>query len=103
MLRVNEMLPTIYISNLTDKEFKVFVCDRLDDRLNESKIKRFAFSGGVLDKIARLINQSYNLLTTLIPNISKPCFMVLAVKSANRRRLCFISSSMPPFKIGFCS
>lgn len=43
--RFNEMLPTIYISNLTDKEFKVFVGDRLADRLNESKIKRFAFSG----------------------------------------------------------
>jgi len=46
MLLINQILPTIYISNLTDKEFKVFVGDRLADRLNESKIKRFAFSGG---------------------------------------------------------
>ena len=43
--RFNEMLPTIYISNLTDKEFKTFVGDRLADRFKESKIKRFAFSG----------------------------------------------------------
>ena len=43
--RFNEMLPTIYISNLTDKEFKIFVGERLADRFKESKIKRFAFSG----------------------------------------------------------
>ena len=43
--RFNEMLPTIYISNLTDKEFKIFVGERLADRFNENKIKRFAFSG----------------------------------------------------------
>ena len=44
--RFNEMLPTIYISNLTDTEFKTFVGERLVDRFKESKIKRFAFSGG---------------------------------------------------------
>jgi len=43
--RFNEMLPTIYISNLTEKQFKTFLGDRLTDRLRESNIQRFAFNG----------------------------------------------------------
>ena len=39
------MLPTIYITNLTEKRFKEFLGDRLSDRLRESNIARFAFVG----------------------------------------------------------
>jgi len=43
--RFDEMLPTIYITNLTDSNFKTFLGDRLTDRLRESNIQRFAFNG----------------------------------------------------------
>ncbi len=43
--RFNEMLPTIYITNLTEKRFKEFLGDRLADRLREANIARFAFVG----------------------------------------------------------
>jgi len=43
--RFNEMLPTIYITNLTEKRFKDFLGDRLADRLREANIARFAFVG----------------------------------------------------------
>jgi len=43
--RYNKMLPTIYITNLEQKEFKEFLGNRLADRLRENKVKRFAFEG----------------------------------------------------------
>ena len=43
--RYNEMLPTIYITNLEQKGFREFLGDRLADRLKENRIKRFAFDG----------------------------------------------------------
>lgn len=43
--RFNEMLPTIYITNLTENSFKEFLGDRLADRLRETNIQRFAFIG----------------------------------------------------------
>ena len=43
--RFNELLPTIYITNLTENSFKEFLGDRLADRLREANIQRFAFIG----------------------------------------------------------
>ena len=43
--RYNEMLPTIYITNLEQKGFREFLGDRLADRLRENRVKRFAFDG----------------------------------------------------------
>lgn len=38
--RYNELLPTIYISNLETDEFKQFLGDRVTDRLKDNKISR---------------------------------------------------------------
>ncbi len=43
--RYNEMLPTIFISNLTQNQFKEFIGERLSDRLKETNIKTFALNG----------------------------------------------------------
>ena len=43
--RYNDMLPTVYITNLEQSEFRKFLGSRLVDRLRENKIKRFAFDG----------------------------------------------------------
>lgn len=45
----------------------------------------------------------YNLSTTSIPSISKPCLIVFALKLANNRRLIFCSSFTPSLSIGFSS
>ena len=41
-------LPTVYITNLEQSEFRRFLGDRLADRLRENRIERFAFDGGSL-------------------------------------------------------
>ena len=46
--RFNEMLPTIYITNLTEDRFKDFIGERLADRLRESNVARFAMVGDSL-------------------------------------------------------
>jgi len=46
--RFNEMLPTIYISNLTENRFREFIGERLADRLKESNVARFAMVGDSL-------------------------------------------------------
>jgi len=46
--RFNEMLPTIYISNLTENRFKEFIGERLTDRLKESNVARFSMVGDSL-------------------------------------------------------
>jgi DNA replication protein DnaC len=46
--RYNNMLPTIYITNLEQNAFKEFLGDRLADRLRENRLRRFAFGGGSL-------------------------------------------------------
>jgi DNA replication protein DnaC len=43
--RYNEMLPTIYITNLLQSQFKAFIGERLVDRLKENSIQSFGFSG----------------------------------------------------------
>ena len=43
--RYNDMLPTVYITNLEQSEFRKFLGSRLVDRLRENRIKRFAFDG----------------------------------------------------------
>jgi DNA replication protein DnaC len=43
--RYNEMLPTIYITNLNQNQFKEFIGERLADRLRETNVKLFAFKG----------------------------------------------------------
>jgi len=43
--RYNEMLPTIYITNLEQDDFRAFLGSRLADRLRENGLKRFAFDG----------------------------------------------------------
>ena len=43
--RYNELLPTIYITNLEQEGFRKFLGDRLTDRLRENKLRRFAFNG----------------------------------------------------------
>ena len=46
--RYNDMLPTIYITNLEEIGFREFLGARLADRLRENRIQRFAFNGGSL-------------------------------------------------------
>jgi DNA replication protein DnaC len=46
--RYNEMLPTIYITNLLQSQFKAFIGERLVDRLKENSIQSFGFSGDSL-------------------------------------------------------
>jgi DNA replication protein DnaC len=46
--RYNEMLPTVYITNLEQNDFKAFLGSRLADRLRENHLERFAFDGGSL-------------------------------------------------------
>ena len=43
--RYNEMLPTVYITNLEQSDFKEFLGSRLADRLRENHLERFAFDG----------------------------------------------------------
>jgi len=43
--RYNEMLPTIYITNMELEEFKTFVGDRVTDRLRENKVIRVLLNG----------------------------------------------------------
>jgi len=43
--RYNEMLPTVYITNLEQNGFRDFLGSRLTDRLRENGLKRFAFDG----------------------------------------------------------
>lgn len=43
--RYNEMLPTIFITNLDLDEFKKFVGDRVADRLRENKVIRILMEG----------------------------------------------------------
>jgi len=43
--RYNEMLPTVYITNLEQNGFRDFLGSRLADRLRENGLKRFAFDG----------------------------------------------------------
>ena len=46
--RYNEMLPTVYITNLEQSDFRAFFDSRLADRLRENRLERFAFDGGSL-------------------------------------------------------
>ena len=43
--RYNEMLPTIYITNMELNEFKTFVGDRVTSRLRENKVVRILMDG----------------------------------------------------------
>ena len=43
--RYNEMLPTVYITNLEQHDFRAFLGSRLADRLRENCLERFAFDG----------------------------------------------------------
>ena len=43
--RYNEMLPTVYITNLEQRDFRAFLGSRLADRLRENCLERFAFDG----------------------------------------------------------
>ena len=43
--RYNEMLPTIFITNLTSKEFKEFLGDRIVSRMRENKVKTILMTG----------------------------------------------------------
>lgn len=43
--RYNEMLPTIFITNMTENEFKFFVGDRVTSRLRENKVIRVMMDG----------------------------------------------------------
>lgn len=43
--RYNAMLPTIYITNMTQDEFKTFVGDRVTDRLRDNKVIRVLMDG----------------------------------------------------------
>jgi DNA replication protein DnaC len=43
--RYNEQLPTIYITNMNEKEFKEFVGDRVVDRLRENGVIRATLVG----------------------------------------------------------
>lgn len=43
--RYNNMLPTIYITNMEMKEFKKFVGNRVEDRLRENKVIRVLMDG----------------------------------------------------------
>ena len=46
--RYNELLPTIFITNLTQNQFREFIGERLTDRLKENRIKPFALVGDSL-------------------------------------------------------
>lgn len=46
--RYNEMLPTIFITNMNEEEFKSFVGDRVASRLRENKVIRVLMSGADL-------------------------------------------------------
>lgn len=46
--RYNEMLPTIFITNMATDEFKAFVGDRVSDRLRENKVVRVLMEGDSL-------------------------------------------------------
>jgi DNA replication protein DnaC len=46
--RYNEILPTVYITNLEQSDFRAFLGSRLADRLRENHLERFAFDGGSL-------------------------------------------------------
>lgn len=46
--RYNEMLPTIYITNMDGEQFKNFVGDRVTDRLRDNGVIRVAMSGNSL-------------------------------------------------------
>lgn len=43
--RYNEMLPTIFITNMNEDEFKAFVGDRVSSRLRENKVIRVLMNG----------------------------------------------------------
>jgi DNA replication protein DnaC len=43
--RYNELLPTIFITNMNEEEFKSFVGDRVASRLRENKVIRVMMSG----------------------------------------------------------
>lgn len=43
--RYNEMLPTIFITNMNENEFKTFVGDRVASRLRENKVIRVMMDG----------------------------------------------------------
>lgn len=43
--RYNEMLPTFFITNMDEKEFKRFVGDRVTDRLRDNGVIRVAMTG----------------------------------------------------------
>ncbi len=43
--RYNELLPTIFITNLEEKDFMKFLGDKLASRLRENRIKSFPFRG----------------------------------------------------------
>jgi len=43
--RYNELLPTIFITNMNEEEFKLFVGDRVASRLRENKVIRVMMSG----------------------------------------------------------
>lgn len=43
--RYNEMLPTIFITNMNENEFKTFVGDRVASRLRENKVIRVMMNG----------------------------------------------------------
>ena len=43
--RYNEMLPTIFITNLTSAEFKEFMGDRIASRMRENKVKTILMVG----------------------------------------------------------
>gem|GEM_PF-4285697 len=45
----------------------------------------------------------YNLSTTPIPKIERPCLMTLEVSSARASLLCFVASSTSSLRIGLCS
>ncbi|NOR57202.1 MAG: hypothetical protein GQ474_01615 [Sulfurimonas sp.] len=46
--RYNEMLPTIFISNLNVSEFKKFVGDRVSDRMRDNSVIRITLDGSSL-------------------------------------------------------
>jgi DNA replication protein DnaC len=43
--RYNELLPTIFITNMNESEFKSFVGDRVASRLRENKVIRVMMDG----------------------------------------------------------
>lgn len=43
--RYNEMLPTVFITNLNESEFKKFVGDRISDRMRDNSVIRVSLTG----------------------------------------------------------